>query len=272
MVEYSNIICRTALSTSRLPGLRYSLNPYLGCEHGCIYCYSRSVFRDREMALRWGKFVRAKTNLLEVVAKEVRRKPKGTVGISTVTDPYQPLESKLELTRGAIEILAANDFPISIQTKSNLILRDADVIKPKNFDVGVTITTLDNDMAKKIEPLAPTPSARAQVIEEFSSRGVQTWIFLGPIIPTINDDAQNIESIIKIAERTGSKLLYDKLNLKNWVLESISPFLEKERPGLREKIFPLLSLRSDYWAGIRSKIEHLCKKHSVRCEPAFPFL
>jgi DNA repair photolyase len=269
VVEYSQVICRTALSPSRLPGLCYSLNPYTGCEHGCLYCYSRSVFRDRKLAKDWGKFVRTKNNVSEVLAGELKRKPKGTIGLSTVTDPYQPLESKAKLTRKCLEILSAHDFPVSIQTKSDLVLRDVDLIKPGKFDVGVTITTMDRELARKIEPMASSPDARAKVLEEFASRGVQRWIFLGPIIPEINDSKQSLEHVIEVAEKTGSKILYDKLNLRPWVLESVKPFIERERPGLAERLPTLLSSKSDWWRETSSLVKTLCAKHSVRCEPAF---
>ena len=269
-VEYSKITCRTALSPSKLPGLKYSLNPYFGCQHGCIYCYSRSVFRNRQVALDWGKFVKAKQNIPKVLAEELKRKPKGTIGLSTVTDPYQPLESKLQLARKCLEVLSAHDFPVSIQTKSNLVLRDVDLIKPGKFDVGVTITTMNQGLAGKIEPRSSRPDARAHALEEFASRGVETWIFLGPIIPEINDSRESIERVVEVARKTGSKLMYDKLNLRMWVLESLKPFLERERPGLVERLPALLNVKSDFWQGISSTVEDLCTKHSVRCEPAFP--
>jgi DNA repair photolyase len=264
------MVCRTALSPSKLPGLQYSLNPYLGCEHGCVYCYSRSIFRDEQLALNWGKFVKSKHNIPEVLARELRHKPKGTIGLSTVTDPYQPLEAKLQLTRRCLEILSTHDFPVSVQTKSDLVLRDADLIKPGKFDVGVTITTLDQSLAGKIEPRSSKPDARAQVLEEFSSRGLETWLFLGPIIPEINDSRESVEQVVEIARKTRSKLMYDKLNLRPWVLESITPFIEGEIPGLIRRLPTLLNSKSDWWREISSMVRALCAERSVRCEPAFP--
>ncbi len=269
-VKYSSIECKTALSPSRLPGLKYSLNPYLGCEHGCAYCYSPSTFRDEWMGLNWGKFVRAKNNIVEVLGREVRRKPKGTAGVSTVTDPYQPLEAKLEFTRKCIEILSKHDFPVSIQTKSSLVLRDADLIVPEKFDVGVTITTMDRGLASKIEPRASPPDARVQVLDEFSSRGVKTWIFLGPIIPEVNDSENSLRRIIEIARQNKSKLMYDKLNLKQWVLVRMTPFIEQERLGLARRLPALASVNSEWWRKTCSTVESICKELGVRYEPAFP--
>jgi len=270
MIEYSSMNCKTALSLSKLPGLKYSLNPYLGCEHGCLYCYSRAIFRDRDMATNWGKFVKAKQNIVEILTNEIKRKPRGIVGVSTVTDPYQPMESKMQLTRKCLDILAKHNFSTSIQTKSILVLRDIDIMKPKKFDVGVTITTMDHDLARKLEPRSSPPDARAHVLEELAPRGFETWIFLGPIIPEINDSKESIAQVIEVAKKTKSKLIYDKLNLKQWVLESMTPFLEQEKLGLAQRLPAILSAKSDYWHKISSMVEAICKEQSVRCEPAFP--
>jgi DNA repair photolyase len=258
-----------ALSKSRLPGLVYSLNPYFGCEHGCIYCYSPAVFRNEAIARNWGKFVKVKENIPEVLTKEIARSELGTVGISTVTDPYQPAESDFKLTRQCLEILSRNRFPISIQTKSQLVLRDVDIIKPGGFEVGVTVTTLDEDVAGKIEPSASRPDQRVQVLDEFHSRGVRTWIFLGPIIPEINDDIENIRGILHLAKRTKSKVLYDKLNLKTWVLGRMTSSLQRSRPELIRKIADLAKADSDWWRTISMNIRARSIEESVIAEPAF---
>jgi len=268
-VDYSYVNCKTALSLSRLPGLYYSLNPYFGCEHGCVYCYSRSVFRDRELALSWGRFVKAKSNVLDVLSREVKRKPSRVVGVSTVTDPYQPFESRLQLTRRCIEMLSRHNFPVSIQTKSALVLRDLDLIKSDNFDVGVTLTTMDSGLASRLEPRASRPDARANVLEEFASRRVKTWIFLGPIIPYVNDREESLLQVIEVASKTRSRLLFDKLNLRPWVLESIRPFMESECPGVWDHLSELVSRKSDYWLNLSSLVRKMCADKNVLCESAF---
>jgi DNA repair photolyase len=268
-VDYSYVNCKTALSLSRLPGLFYSLNPYFGCEHGCVYCYSRSVFRDRELALSWGRFAKAKSNILDVLSHEVKRKPPMVVGVSTVTDPYQPFESRLQLTRRCVEMLSRHRFPISIQTKSALVLRDLDLIKPDSFDVGITLTTMDSSLARRLEPRASLPDARANVLEELASRGVKTWIFLGPIIPYVNDREESISQIIEVASKTKSRLLFDKLNLRPWVLESIRPFMESERPGVWNRLSEMVGGKSEYWLTLSSLIRKICAHRNIPCEPAF---
>ena len=255
---------------SRLPGLDYSLNPYFGCEHGCIYCYSRSIFLNKELALKWGTFVKARTNMPDVLSKELANKREGVVGISTVTDPYQPLEAKLQITRRCLEALSESHLTISIQTKSSLILRDLDLIKPTKFEVGITISTLDASLASAIEPKASPPDARAQVVEECSKRGVRTWVFLGPIIPEVNDTPEDITGIVKLAKKTGSYILYDKLNLRRWILEVLKPFFDGYKPGVHRKLKSLLHGGSDYWQGKAALIEDICAQNGVICESAFP--
>lgn len=267
--HYSYITCKQAISKTKLPGLTYCLNPYFGCEHGCLYCYAPSVFRDEKIAMNWGGFVKARINIVEILQSQVGSISKGKVGISTVTDPYQPLEAKLQLTRRCIEVLSSKGFPVSIQTKSALVLRDKDIIKPDRFDIGVTITTLNEEIAKKIQKKSSPPGALVQVIEEFSSKGIETWIFLGPIIPEINDYRDGILEIIKLAKRTKSTLLYDKLNLKPWVVDSMRSILQKEVPQFEERFPYLLCRKSEYWLTLRNSIENLCSKEGVNCKPAF---
>jgi len=260
--------CSSGLVLSKLPGLRYCLNPYIGCEHSCKYCYVPSLLKDIEVALNWGQIIKPKINLPEVLIKEVKKKRLGVVGVSTATDPYQPLEEKYMLTRRSLEVLKSNSFPISIQTKSSLILRDIDLISSSLFDVGVTITTLNQDLAEKLEPKASKPDARTQILEEFSLRKIQTWIFYGPIIPEVNDDYETIMKIVKLAKKTKSKIIYDKLNVKKHVLKSLKPFLEYWNIKLIESI-PALVNSKTRWRETIVKIESLCSKFNVQVEPAF---
>ena len=140
MIKIREVSCKIALSKSLLPGLDYSLNPYYGCQHGCVYCYAPNVLKiERE---KWGKIVNIRRNMPKVLSKELRKKEKGVVGISTVTDPYQPLEKKFKLTRYCLQELLKYDFPICVQTKSDLVLRDVDLIsKFSHAEVGVTVAT-----------------------------------------------------------------------------------------------------------------------------------
>jgi len=262
-VEYGEVRCRTALSKSRLPGLDYALNPYVGCEHGCLYCYARATLRDEAKALRWGRFVLVKKGLVERLAREVLRKPKGVVGLSTVTDPYQPIEARLRLTRRCLEILVRKGFPVSIQTKSKLVLRDLDLIKAGKVDVGMTITTMDDSLASMVEPRSSRPSERAEALRRLAEEGVETWVFLGPIIPRLNDSEESIRRVVEVAYETGSELIVDKLNLRKWVLESLAPLLDRLYPGLKWELPDMLRPGSGYLRELYRRVERVCRSYGI---------
>ena len=128
--QIKTIQCKSVLTRSRLPEVDYCINPYVGCLHGCIYCYARFMKRFTGHTEKWGKFIDVKINAPEVLEKELSRSPeKGTVLLGSVTDAYQPIERKYKITRAILEILLKHHFPISILTKSDLVVRDIDLLK-----------------------------------------------------------------------------------------------------------------------------------------------
>ena len=159
--------CKTALSDSKLPGLDYSLNPYVGCQDNCAYCYAPSVLRiDRR---RWGEDIGIKLNIPIILSKEIKKKNIGTIGISTVTDPYQPIEKKYKLTRYCLEQLKKYDFPIHIQTKSSIITRDIDIIsKISNVEIMISISSLNDNERKIFEPFSSSIKERLDILSFFS--------------------------------------------------------------------------------------------------------
>lgn len=246
---------RRALSKSNLPGVDFTINPYTGCTHGCIYCYARS-YCQKEVGENWGDIVIVKENIPKVLGKELRRRPSGRVVLSTMTDPYQPLEKEEELTRRILEILLINGCKVGIQTKSDLVLRDLDLLVQNLdlVDVGFTITTLDEDLARKIEPHAPSPQKRVRAIEKLSEEGVRTWIFIGPVIPSV--DEREIEEIIEIACKTNSILYYDKFRIKGFMKSGLVGQMAEK------------AAKTD-WKELSRKINKICTKFGVKAIPAF---
>lgn len=262
--NYGKIKCKSAISKSTLPGLDYTINPYLGCEHGCIYCYVPDVIRRREFINGWGKMVYAKENIIEVLSKQIKQLKPGVVGYSTVTDPYQPYEEKMCFARRIIDIFLKHDFKISFQTKSSLILRDVDIIKADLIEVGFTITSLDSEFAKKFEPHSPPPEERVQALEIFSEKKVKTWIFYGPIICGFNDDDKTVKDIIFLAKKTGSYIIYDKLRLKPILSRRMENNLGKDEfEKIRKRV-----IEEDY-RKVYYKVIKLSKEYDVKVEPAF---
>ncbi|MGB9698968.1 MAG: SPL family radical SAM protein [Thermodesulfobacteriota bacterium] len=182
MPKVQEILAKNILSKSQV--MDYALNPYVGCEHECRYCYARFMKRFTGHKENWREFVDAKINAPDLLAKEIKKKKVGCIWISGVCDPYQPIESKYGLTRSCLEILASNGWPVTIQTKSPLVLRDLDLIKNiRDVEVGYTITTADEKIKKFFEPKAPTIEARITALGELNSAGIKTYAMIAPLLP-----------------------------------------------------------------------------------------
>ncbi len=175
---------KSILTRSGIPGADYCINPYVGCSHGCRYCYAIFMKRYTGHPEEWGGFVDVKMNAPETLNKQASRAPRGKVIISSVTDAYQPLESRYRITRQCLEILLSHQFSVDILTKSPLVIRDIDLIKKfKNLEVGVSITTEDDRIRKIFEPRAPSIEARIQTLKSLYNQGIKTYAFIGPMLP-----------------------------------------------------------------------------------------
>ncbi|UCH71546.1 MAG: radical SAM protein [Thermoplasmatales archaeon] len=253
------IRCKTALSASSLPGLTYSLNPYRGCQHKCAYCYVPNVIRVNRND--WGSFVDVTTNIPKILSTELKNKKTGVVGISTVTDPYQPVEKKYKFTRLCLEQLLIHDFPICIQTKSDLIKRDYDIIsKFSKAEVMISIATLNDKERKLLEPNSSSIQSRLDVVRFFSDLGIKTNIFFGPIYPSITKNIVT-EIIDVFIEYGAQEIMMDKLNLKPDILENI----EKISPDLKNLIKNDVSNKELF-----NEILRVCKKKGIDATVAFP--
>lgn len=162
----------------------YTINPYVGCQHRCTYCYARFMKRFTGHREPWGEFVDVKINAPDLLSKEINRKPLGRVWISGVCDPYQPLEKKHELTRKCLEVLIVYGWPITVQTKSPLVLRDTDLFKRgANVEVGLSIATADDDTRRLFEPNAPPVKERIRALGELHHEGIRTYAMIAPMLP-----------------------------------------------------------------------------------------
>jgi DNA repair photolyase len=259
----NEVNCKTALSKSNLPGLDYSLNPYRGCQHACAYCYVPNVLRIKRN--EWGGFVDVKTNIPTILSKELRTKKPGVVALSTVTDPYQPVEKKYKLTRYCLEQLLVHDFPVHIQTKSDLITRDIDIIsKFSDVETMFSIATLDDSERKQLEPNSSPIKNRFAAMKELNDAGIETTVFFGPVYPTINDEG--LADLLDRFEELGvTEIMVDRFNLKPGVKENVMSamstnpfFLEKFSKNLEEN-----------YNDVRYKMKELGKKRKIRIIDAF---
>jgi len=186
-MDITEVTTKTALVHSRIPGVERVINPYTGCGHGCRYCYAvfmRKYSRQHQHA-KWGTFVEAKTNIVDVLRGELSRKRKtGTAMLSSVCDPYQPAEACYELTQGCILALREYGWGISILTRSPLVTRDIGILKTCiGASVGFSIPTDDDSVRRMLEPDAPSIEERLCALRQLHDAGIRTWVFIAPMLP-----------------------------------------------------------------------------------------
>jgi DNA repair photolyase len=206
--------CRTALVRSGIAGSGYCLNPYGGCTHRCVYCYAGFMLRFLHAEGSWGSFVQVKENFPERLAAELRRIRPSNVLVSSVCDPYQPVEEERRITRSVLELLAAARVPVTILTKSDLVTRDADIIREiPGSEVGFSFSTADDRSAGWLEPGAPSPLRRFEAIASLAKAGIPTWVFIAPVIPGIGDNEGALREILARARKAGAlRAGYDPLS------------------------------------------------------------
>ena len=184
----------------------YALNPYVGCQHGCVYCYAKFMKRFTGHRERWGEFVDVKINAPELLAHEVKRKKVGRVWISGVCDPYQPLEKRYMITKRCLDILVENGWPFTVQTKSSLVLRDIETLKrANNIEVGFTITTVDERIRRIFEPGAPPLRERIEALANLHSEKIRTFVMVAPILP-------GAEGLVNALKGKVEYVILDRLN------------------------------------------------------------
>lgn len=254
--------CISLLNTSKLAD--YCINPYVGCEHGCKYCYADSITRRFSNHKEpWGEFVDVKKNALDVLRKEIPRRKRGTVFISSLSDAYQPIEKKYGITRKILEILLQNEFSVCIQTKSSLVTRDIDLLKKfEKCEVGLTFTTLDNKVRKDFEPFSSSVEEKIESLKLLKENGIATYVFFGPFLPYLSD--VNIEEYFKTLSKYSDYFYVDKLNLKPGVWSRIETLLEKNYPELTQKWKEIFFNNSEYYPKIKKEVQILSKKYGAK--------
>ncbi len=212
--------CSTALNRSGIPGVDWCVNPFVGCTHACVYCYASFMGRFGGHEAPWGTWVEPKVNVADVLARELRRPRTGEVVLSSVTDPYQPAEAQARLTRACLAALAGSGLSVSILTKSDLVVRDLDLLASfggllgdTRIRVGFSITTLSDELARVLEPGAPPPSRRLEALRTLAGAGIATWVFVAPALPGLSDGPDALATIADEARRCGAQTVeVDPLN------------------------------------------------------------
>ncbi|MFT3740655.1 MAG: radical SAM protein [Breznakibacter sp.] len=250
-------------------GLRYNMNLYRGCQHGCIYCDTRSTcYGIGELS-----HIRFKENALLLLDQELSRKrTKGTIGFGSMNDPYMPVEKRTCLTRDALKLVYKHRFPVHIITKSDLVVRDTGLLKKISETyaaVSLTITTASDTLSAIIEPGAPVSSLRFNAISQLSDNGIYCGITLMPILPFVNDQEQNIASIVERAAQNGAKYIlpFMGMTLREGQREYFYQKLNQHFPGLAEQyqrtFGPNYVANSPNADMLYQRIAELCRKHRI---------
>lgn len=246
---------KSIFTRTKLPGIKYSINQYVGCGHRCVYCYARYMSRWKKYG-QWGTWIEVKTNAPELVRERIR----GELTMSSVSDPYQPLEKEIILTRKVLENID-KDTKISILTKSDLILRDIDILKKfKNLDVGLTVNCFPEKTRKILEPHAPSNEKRIEALKILNEEGIKTFCFISPVIPKLTEVRKTLQETKGIVNYYLIEVLNTRLGgenlrkiLKNNFSESygyledrekMEEFVESLKIYVEEKEIPLIAFVS----------------------------
>ena len=245
-VEYFTLPSKSLLNrcvSNRQMPFTWTINPYRGCEFGCRYCYARYTHEFMEMrdGMEFEKKIYVKQHAASLLRHELRRvKPDEAIALGTATDPYQPAERRYEVTRGILEEFRRHrGFELGIVTKSNLVLRDLDLLqevaRSNKLSVHVTVTTLDAELARILEPRAPRPDLRLDAVRALSCAGLRVGVSCSPVVPGITDAPKDLENLIRAAAEAGADYVFaNPLFLKPCSAAVFLPFLEQSFPHLVE--------------------------------------
>jgi DNA repair photolyase len=255
------IKCKSCLNKSKLTD--YVINPYTGCMHGCKYCYATFIKRFQGIKEEWGKFVHVKVNCPELLKEELEKTKPGHIWISSVTDCYMPLEGKYKLTRKILETIAnspyKDKFTIEILTKSSLVKRDFDLLKKLNVEVGCSINTLNEKVARVLEPLASAPNDRISALKEAKRQGIKVYGFISPVLPGIT----NLEELFKEL-RFCDYVWVELLNTKPYILERLMPVIRENFPKALKDFELAIENPDEYYDAIKKESRELEKQYGLK--------
>ena len=282
-VEYREEPCRSALNRVANMAFTWSLNPYMGCAHRCTFCYVRAfeLRADRPSGERYGRSIRVKVNVAEVLERELGRPSwkREPVAIGAATDPYQPAEGKYRLTRSCLEVLARAANPFSLITRNPMILRDLDVLveaaQRADVSVNFSVPTLDEDVWRKTEPGTPPPRQRLRAVRALVDAGIKAGVGMAPILPGISDRPEQIEQVVRAAREAGATHVWGNvLYLKPGTREHFLEALARDWPELLDDYDRLYGGRAYMKAKdakpVRDLISELRRRHGVRDRRAAP--
>lgn len=254
------------LTKSNLPASDYVINPYVGCPHGCKYCYASFMKRFTGHKEEWGTFIDIKQCDKKINLKKIENK---RVFLSSVTDCYNQFEEKYKLTREILKQLVSIDCELNISTKSKLILRDLDLLKQmKNLTVSMSINTLDENFKNDMDN-ASSISERLETLKELHENGINTVLFMSPIFPYITD----FKAIIEVSKDFIDEYWFENLNLRGSYKQTILDYIESKYPKLVHKYDEIYNKNNknnkDYWRDLSKEIVEYCKTNNIKYKNYF---
>lgn len=254
------------ITKSNLPDADYVINPYVGCSHGCIYCYARFMKRFTGHSEEWCQFVDVKINAPDLIPTGTEKYKGKSIFLSSVTDAYLPLERKYRLTRKILEKLIPLQPNLGILTKSDLVLRDIDLLKQfKNCEVGFSISALDDNLRREIEPLTSSAPNKIKALEKLKEEGINTYVFIGPIVPFLTD----WKKIILATKHCVDFYMLENLNIAGTIWNSVKNWLKEKHPDLLKEYQDIYFSKSDYWDKAEEDIKKFCQEQKVECRIYF---
>jgi DNA repair photolyase len=226
-MKVKEIFARTILTKTAISGFDYCINPYIGCGHGCRYCYASFMKRFTGHLEPWGGFIDVKVNAPYLLKRQLKRAKRGVVTLSTVTDPYQPIEKKYQLTRKCLEALLETQFSVNLLTRSPLCLRDMDLFKQfEEIEAGFSIATHDEGIKKIFEPHSPSIDSRVEALRALHREKIRTYAFIGPMLPL------DPKLLVEMLYGAIDEVLIDRMNYPNKVKAiyrkaKLDPYLEE---------------------------------------------
>ena len=265
------IVSKNIITKSKLPATDYVINNYVGCNHGCIYCYAEFMKRFTNHTEKWGEFLDVKKFNEEKFVKYLKKiNSDKKILMSSVTDPYNPYEIKYKSTRNILKLfIQANNEHIHLEilTKSLLIFRDIDLLKKiKNITVGISLNTLNDNLRRQIEPCAGSIKSRIEILKKLKGENIPVYLFISPIFPMLTQ----LEEIIATCKDTVDFIYFENLNLRGRYKKIILDFISKNFPEYNQLYQDIYTKnKKEYWYLLMEDINRLCKIYDIKYKTFF---
>ena len=258
-MKIAEIKTESYITKSKLPDADYVINPYVGCPHKCIYCYAEFMKRFCGHTEEWGDFVDVKLCDKPI---NLSRIPSGsTILIGSVTDAYNPLEKKYEITRGILQQLIGWESRLEVLTKSDLVVRDIDLFSQiKCVAIGISINTVNDNLRKGIEPFAPSVDRRIDALKKLHEAGIKTYLFMSPIFPQLTECKELIDAVSQYV----NYICFENLNLRGAYLPRVMSFIHSNYPHL-ESLYKEIYWNKDmrYWEELKKELIDYCDSKAI---------